>query len=62
VRNHKKEPVDVILVEHLYRGAGWDITSNSTKYNKKDSSTIEFPVTVPPDGEQTVTYAVRYSW
>ena len=62
VRNHKKESVDVTLVEHLYRGAGWDITSKSTKYNKKDSSTIEFPVTVPADGEQTVTYAVHYSW
>ena len=62
VRNHKKESVDVTLVEHLYRGAGWDITSKSTKYSKKDSSTIEFPVTVPADGEQTVTYAVHYSW
>jgi hypothetical protein len=62
VRNHKKEPVDVTVVEHLYRGSGWDLTSASAKYNKKDSNTIEFPITVAPDGEQTVIYSVHYSW
>lgn len=62
VRNHKKEPVDVTITEHFYRGSGWDITSSSTKYEKKDSHTAEFPVTVPPDGEQTVIYSVHYAW
>lgn len=62
LRNHKREPVDVTIVEHLYRGSGWEITSSSTKYNKKDSSSVEFPVTVPADGEQTVIYTVHYSW
>ncbi len=62
VRNHKKEPVDVTIVEHLYRSAGWDIPSSSTKFEKKDSHTAEFPVTIPADGEQTVIYSVHYSW
>ncbi len=62
VRNHKKEPVDVTMVEHLYRGSGWEITSASAKYTKKDSNTIEFPVTIAADGEQTVIYSVHYSW
>jgi hypothetical protein len=62
VRNHKNEPVDVTITEHFYRGSGWDITSSSTKYEKKDSHTAEFPVTVQPDGEQTVIYSVHYSW
>jgi len=62
VRNHKQEPVDVTITEHFYRSAGWDITSSSTKYDKKDSHTAEFPVTIPPDGEQTVIYSVHYSW
>jgi hypothetical protein len=62
VRNHKKEPVDVTVVEHLYRGAGWEISSASAKYNKKDSNTIEFPITVAPDGGQTVIYSVHYAW
>src|SRR6202166_1943778 len=56
VRNHKKEPVDVRVVEHLYRAFTWDIASNSTDYKKTDSQTIEFPVTVAADGEATINY------
>jgi hypothetical protein len=62
VRNHKKESAQVMVVEHLYRAATWDITQNSTTFSKKDSQTIEFPVDVPPDGEQKVIYTVRYNW
>ena len=62
IRNHKKEPVDILVVEHLYRAATWDITQNSTEFSKKDSSTIEFPVKVAGDGEQKVIYTVRYNW
>ncbi|MGB7602145.1 MAG: hypothetical protein WBM24_17690, partial [Candidatus Sulfotelmatobacter sp.] len=62
LRNHKKEPVDVRVVEHLYRSANWDIASSSVEYKKTDSHTIEFPVTVAPDEEKTVTYTAHYSW
>ena len=62
VRNHKKEPVDVRVVEHLYRGLNWEITSRSDDFKKKDSQTIEFPVSIPPDGEKVVTYTARYTW
>ena len=62
VRNHKKEPADILVVEHLYRAATWDIAQNSTDFTKKDSSTIEFPIKVTPDGEQKVIYTVRYNW
>ena len=62
VRNHKKEPVDVRVVEHLYRAASWDIASSSANYKKTDAHTIEFPVTVAPDGEKTITYTAHYTW
>ena len=62
VRNHKKEPVEVRVVEHLYRGKNWTVAANSEKYVKKDSQTIEFPVTVQPDGEKVITYTARYIW
>ena len=62
VRNHKKEPVNVRVVEHLYRGLTWDIASNSTDYKKTDSHTIEFPMSIPPDGEKTITYTAHYTW
>ncbi len=62
VRNHKKDPVEVRVVEHLYRGKNWTISANSDEYQKKDSQTVEFPVTIAPDGEKVITYTARYTW
>jgi hypothetical protein len=62
VRNHKKEPVQVRVVEHLYRGRNWELTAKSDDYQKKDSQTIEFPVTIAPDAEKTITYTAHYTW
>jgi hypothetical protein len=62
VRNHKKEPITVRVVEHLYRWTNWQITDANHKYNKKDAQTIEFPVTIAANGEAIVNYSVHYSW
>jgi hypothetical protein len=62
LRNHKKEPVVVRVVEHLYRGTTWEISAKSDTYLKTDSQTIEFRVQVEPDSEKTVTYAAHYTW
>lgn len=62
VRNHKKEPVNVRIVEHLYRWSNWKLTDESTPSRKTDAQTVEFPVEIPADGEQVVTYTVHYSW
>jgi len=62
VRNHKKEPVDVRVVERLYRGKNWEIVTKSDGFKKKDSQTIEFPVTVAPNGEKVITYTAHYTW
>jgi hypothetical protein len=62
VRNHKKTPVEVRVLEHLYRWTNWEITQQSDKFRKLDSKTVEFPVEIQPDGEKTVTYTVHYSW
>ena len=62
VRNHKKEQVEVRVVEHLYRGKNWEITSKSDEFKKKDSQTIEFPVTIAPNGEKVITYTAHYTW
>jgi hypothetical protein len=62
VRNHKKEAVNVRVVEHLYRWTNWKLAEQSHDSTKKDAQTIEFPVTVAPDGEQVITYTVHYSW
>ncbi len=62
VRNHKKEAATVRVVEHLYRWSNWKLAEQSHDFKKRDAQTIEFPVTVAPDGEQVVTYTVHYSW
>jgi hypothetical protein len=62
IRNHKDEPVDIRIVEHMLRWSEWTILASSDDYTKMDSSTIEFNVTVPANGEVTVTYTVRYRW
>jgi hypothetical protein len=62
LRNRKKEPVEIRVVEHLYRGNNWDITAKSDDFVKKDAQMIEFRVPVKPDEEKTVTYTVHYSW
>ena len=61
LRNHKDEPVEVIVVEHLYSYVQWEITESSIPYEKKDASTIEFKVQLAKDQEVTVNYTVRYT-
>jgi hypothetical protein len=62
LRNHKKEPVEIRAVEHLYRWSNWEITAKSNAFVKTDAQTIEFRAQVQPDEEKTITYTVHYSW
>jgi hypothetical protein len=63
LRNRKKDaPVEIRVVEHLYRWSNWEITAKSDDFKKTDAQTIEFRIPVKPDEEKTVTYTVHYSW
>jgi hypothetical protein len=63
LRNRKKDaPVEIRVVEHLYRWSNWKLTAKSDDYTKKDAQTIEFRIPLKPDEERTVTYTVHYSW
>ncbi len=62
LRNHKKEPMKIQVVEHLYRWTNWEIVNNSDAFTQRDARTIEFPVQVPPEGEKVITYTAHYSW
>ena len=62
VRNHKKEAIEARVLEHLYRSNNWKLTDPSTEFQKLDAQTIEFPVTIKPDGESVVAYTVHYWW
>src|SRR5581483_3839832 len=62
LRNHKKEPVEIRVVEHLSRFDNWEVKEKSDEFKKLDSHTIEFRVTLKPDEEKVVTYRVNYWW
>ena len=62
VRNHKQQPVQVIVRENLFRWTNWEITKSSDKWEKQDARTIHFPVDIAAGGEKTVTYTVKYTW
>ena len=62
LRNRKKEPVEIRVVEHATRGGNWTLTAQSQPHEKKDASTFEFRVPLKPDEEKTVTYTIRYTW
>lgn len=62
IRNHKKEAVEVLAYEHPWRWSQWEIIKSNAKWEKVDQSTIKFPVKVGVDGEQVISYTIRYSW
>jgi hypothetical protein len=60
--NQKPQPVEVNVLEHLYRGGNWEIGEKSAGYTKLDSHAIQFPIQVPAKGETSITYSVHYTW
>jgi hypothetical protein len=62
LRNHKTQPVEVVVKENLYRWSNWKILTKTHNFVKEDSRTINFPVRVEKDGQAIVRYKVRYTW
>ena len=62
LRNHKDQPVDVIVKENLYRWTNWKIMKSTHVFTKEDARTIHLPVRVAKDAEVVVRYRVRYTW
>jgi hypothetical protein len=62
LRNHKDQPVEVVVKENLYRWSNWKVLTKTHAFTKEDARTIHFPVKVAKDGETVVRYKVRYTW
>ncbi|MCC7260418.1 MAG: DUF4139 domain-containing protein, partial [Alphaproteobacteria bacterium] len=62
LRNHKDAAIAVKVKENLTRSRNWSITKKSHEYEKIDSHTLHFPVTVPANGKIIITYTVKYTW
>lgn len=58
VRNHKDEDVTVRVEEPMY--GDWEVISSTPeKYEKPDTHTLRFEVSVPKNGEVKIGYRVR---
>ena len=62
LRNHKKEPVEIRVDEHLFRWTNWEITAKSDPFTKTNAQAIEFRAGLQPDEEKKLSYTVHYSW
>lgn len=62
LRNQKDTPVEIKVIEPLYRWSNWKITDSSDNYVKKNASTIEYKVKIKPEAEQVISYTVHYWW
>ena len=60
IRNHKKEDVQVTIVEPV--PGDWEVVRSSHPYEKAEAHTLQYVVTAPKDGKTTVTYRVRMRW
>jgi hypothetical protein len=62
VRNHKREAVEIRVVEHLSRWTTWEIQLPTMPYVKTDAQTVEFRVKLEPGEEKTIGYNAHYTW
>jgi len=62
LKNRKKEPVTIRVIEHLGMPVNWKISANSDPFEKKSSNEIEFRIPVKPGEERKVAYTVNYTW
>ncbi len=62
LRNHKDDPVDVKVLENLYREVNWRIENESQGFDKETSHRIRFDVTIAPEEEKIIRYTAHYSW
>ncbi len=60
LRNHKKEPVVVRVIERQF--GDWNVIQSSYSYEKKDAGTIEFAAKIPQNDEITITYTTEYKF
>ncbi|MGD0266048.1 MAG: hypothetical protein ABSD47_13995 [Candidatus Methylomirabilota bacterium] len=60
IRNHKKEDVQVTIVEPV--PGDWEVIKSSHPYDKTEAHILQYVVSVPKDGKTIVNYRVRMRW
>lgn len=62
IRNHKNEPVTVIVRERFCRYAQSTLTDHSVPAQRINYNTVHFTITVAAGAAASVSYTVRYQW
>ena len=60
VTNTRNEDINVLLVEHI--NGDWIIKDESLNYQKKDASTVHFPLSLQSGETKNVYYTYRKEW
>jgi hypothetical protein len=60
--NAGSETRTVTVREHPNRWNQWTVTTTDDKPTQQRPDLLEYRLTVPADGERTLTYTVRYTW
>ena len=60
VSNTRNEEVDILLIEHI--NGDWIIKDESLNYQKKDASTVHFPLSLNAGETKSVYYTYRKEW
>ncbi|MFM1885768.1 MAG: hypothetical protein RL026_925 [Pseudomonadota bacterium] len=62
LRNHKDEPVEVQVLENLFRWNTANLLHATPAPQRPDARQLVFSVQVPAQGKATARYRVRYTW
>ncbi|MGI8957606.1 MAG: hypothetical protein ACR2II_11935 [Chthoniobacterales bacterium] len=62
MRNHKTQPAEIRVVEHLFRCRNWEIMAESDAFSKTNAQMAEFRVSLKPDEDKKLSYTVHHSW
>jgi hypothetical protein len=61
-KNTRKEAVEVLVIEHMYRWSNWTIENESSPSTIGANDTAQFRVKIPANGSHTLTYTAVYNW
>ena len=62
LENNTSEPVEIRVVEHLYRWNEFEIVKADTEYFATGPQTIEFHPVIKQNSKRSIHYTVRYRW
>ncbi len=60
LKNRKKVPVQIRVIQNLPSALSWRITHSSEPYKKISGASFEFLPRVPAHGKYKITYTIRY--